>query len=249
MKIKKLISSCKLGDSKQRIIEENYVLLNFILVRITPIFAYFLKNSKISPNLITIISYQFIFIGVYLLLQNNLEYAAYCWLIFAFFDSLDGSYARLTNQSSYYGKLLDTLGADIFYFFFFVSSCYYLSNNGNFVNIFKISHFTFVGLIISFLFFIDRYCKKEILSHRLNKKKSIYINKKKNSLFTKIYLSIFQNFFIKGNFFSEPGLITIFFIFSITKFFYFFEIWIYLNLIYIFFSSIISIRRLNIYIK
>ena len=68
-----------------------------------------LAKHKVSPNLISCISGIFGLILVYFSAMNKPRIAFFFWFLNRFFDGLDGTYARRTNQTSDLGGYLDIL--------------------------------------------------------------------------------------------------------------------------------------------
>ena len=113
--IKQYKNSSNLNLTKQQYLMNRFVLINFVMKLFTFLPAYFLNKLKISPDLITILSYFQIFISAILFYLGNETLGCLFMFVFLFFDSLDGDLARLKKFKSKHGQTMDVLGADLFY--------------------------------------------------------------------------------------------------------------------------------------
>ena len=246
MKIQKIYKKASISNpTNKRYISENYIVLNILFKKITPLIAYMLKKIKISANFITILSIILTIVGSIFIFYDKVVITAFCWIFALFFDSLDGDLARISDSSSKFGNQLDTFGSDIFYFFFPISTATFLYKSESFTNIFGVN-FIFIGCLISFFFLSYRYMNQLNLRTKLSSSKIKKIKRKKEQIIFKFILKIINNEFIRGNLFSEPGMILIFFIFCFIKNFYLFEIYLYILLIFVFIKVIISSTKLYI---
>ena len=93
--------------------------------------AKMLRNTAITPNMVTIIS---IFIGVAagpLFYYNNISYTLtgiLCLIIANILDCVDGQLARLTSIKSKIGRILDGLAGDIWFASIYISLAMRLNN-------------------------------------------------------------------------------------------------------------------------
>ena len=93
--------------------------------------AKMLRNTAITPNMVTIIS---IFIGVAagpLFYYNNISYTLtgiLCLIIANILDCVDGQLARLTGIKSKIGRILDGLAGDIWFASIYISLAMRLNN-------------------------------------------------------------------------------------------------------------------------
>lgn len=218
-KFQKLYEACKEKNlSERRRIASIFLVQSRIQKLITPPVAHLFLKLKISADTITIVSFLFILIGCYYFIKGDFFIGSLSWWIFVVLDSLDGDLARITPKKTKYGNTLDSFGADIFYFIFPFIISYYLYNytNYNFI-LYSNSDILLVALILSFSLTGYRIIglKRYILSLE-DKKKNL--KKKKFSsqiLFLKRFYDIYDNEIIRGNFFSEPGIILNIFIISL----------------------------------
>jgi len=228
------------NPSKKRLISENYVLLNIIIKKITPFFAYPLHRIGISADLITIFSFITIIFASASFLLGHSNMGCFSILLFGFLDSLDGDLARLNKSKTLHGQTLDTLGADLFYILIPFSITIFLYNQ-NLENYFlEKETVIIVGFLISFLLTFNRLLglRNYILffnSKFLTPKKKNY--KKKFSFF-RSFFSYYENEFLRGNFFSEPGFILNFSILIFINAFQLLYYYLFIILIYLFINFI-----------
>ena len=205
--------------------------------------------KKILPSFITIINLFLGFVSLVLLamsINNDISYmstSCYLILIGCILDSIDGDMVRLSNKKNFYGEILDSFGADIFYFFCPVSIGFYLfKNSTNFELYFDPNNLLIISFLTTFFIIFTRYMgsKRFILSLiEPNRNSKFYKNKDNNRLQKiKSNVSILENVIIRKNFFAEPGMILNFFIlFNIGNLkyleYYLFIIFIYFILIFI----------------
>lgn len=221
MRLKEILiiyQNCKVRNpSKKRYLSEKFVIFNILVKYITFLPAYFLTKIKISPDFITILSFFFVPLGCYFLIFQNPIMGGACWIIFGILDSLDGDMARLSKKKTFYGETIDSMGADIFYFLAPTTVGLFLFN-------IKIDHeidhapiyLIIVGFLISFFLIFSRYMgsKRYILSLLSPKINQVFYNKEKIKNLKKLKLktSFIENEVLRGNFFSEPGMILNFFV-------------------------------------
>ena len=218
-KFQKLYEACKEKNlSERRRISSIFLIQSRIQKLITPPVAHLFLKFNISADIVTIISFIFIFIGCYYFIIGDFFIGSLSWWIFVVLDSLDGDLARITPKKTKYGNTLDSFGADIFYFIFpFVTSFYlFYYTDHNFI-LYSKSDILLVSLILSFSLTGYRIIglKRYVLSLQYKKKN---VKKKKFSsriLFFKKFYDIYDNEIIRGNFFSEPGIILNIFIISL----------------------------------
>jgi len=203
-------------DNSKKKIENTFGLLERFFNLITPPIAYFLNRYKISADLITLISFVFIFSGAVFFLYGNNLLGSINWFVFGFLDSLDGDLARLKKKKSLYGTTLDSFGADIFYFTFPFVIGFYLFFYTDYNVIF---YTNFDILIISFIisFTLTGYrivgSKRYILFLKEKKLRKATLEKKILNL-KRTYKKI-DNEAIRINLFGEPGIILNFLIISL----------------------------------
>lgn len=247
MKIQSIYKKAALkGYGRDRYIQENFIPLNFIFKKITPLIAILLAKLKVSPNIVSLISYLFILLGAYYALNLNFINASYSWLFFLFLDSLDGDLARVQNKENKYGQIIDSFGADIFYFLFPISISFNLIYSDNFQNYLNLESFYLIGIFCAFFHTMHRLLNIKIINlENIKHQNKIKKIKRKNNIF-KRFLFLINNQYFKGNFFSEPGMIFIFSILSITQKIQYIEIYMYILMIYFFIRFLLSITKLFI---
>ena len=178
------------------------------------------------------------------------------WWFFVVLDSLDGDLARITPKKTKYGNTLDSFGADIFYFLFPLTVGFYLYKYSefNFILFFK-EDILIISVILSFSLTAYRTIglKRYILSLENRKKKNVKIKQfSKSILFFKKFYDLYDNEIIRGNFFSEPGIILNIFLIAIIEsvpllFYYLLIITIYcfIRLLKSIFATYISFKGMN----
>lgn len=67
-----------------------------------------LSKTHITPNTITVLGFLITIGAAVLIITENLIAAGFVALLAGFFDILDGALARLTNQTSRFGSVLDS---------------------------------------------------------------------------------------------------------------------------------------------
>ena len=191
------------NPSKERKISDTYVIQNFIVKKITPLLAYCLKNTNISADLITIISYFTIVLSSVFFLTSNELLGIIFLVFFGLLDSLDGDIARIKKSKSYHGETMDIYGADLFYFLIPFSISFFLFKQ-NIDNIYFNEEFIIlIGFLISFLMIFKRLNglrnyvlfinKKTFEKNKKNFKKKIGVIKQ--------IVNFYEHPIIKGNFF------------------------------------------------
>ena len=247
VKILKFYKSCFYFD-KNRHQEVNYVIFNKIIKFLTYFPSRVLYKLNVSADVVTLISYISIISSAFCFVLGKLYYGINLMLIFGFLDSLDGDIARLNNKKTLHGKTMDTFGADIFYLIIPVSISYYLfTYQKNLSYIFDVNLILIIGYLLSFSLIFYRIIelrndKLFSKSKKIKKTKTNIIKRYKKNFI--IYL--LKNEIIRGNFFSEPGIIlncTILLYFNMFNFIfiYFIIILFYLiiRLSYLFFGSVL----------
>ena len=121
------------------------------------------------------------------------------------------------KKKTFYGETLDSLGADIFYFFVPTTIGIYLFN----IRVIEMTNYdpiyvVIIGFLTSFFLIFLRYLgsKRYVLSLLYPNKNQIFNKKKKIKNLKKLRSKtiFFENEVLRGNFFSEPGMILNFFI-------------------------------------
>ena len=74
----------------------------------TPI-AEVLVRFGVNPNILTLIGFSFSIAAAYMFTQNNLMLVFYFLLFASIFDLLDGAVARVSNQVTKFGGILDSI--------------------------------------------------------------------------------------------------------------------------------------------
>jgi phosphatidylglycerophosphate synthase len=106
----------------------DYYIFSKLSIPITMLMLYL----NISPNLISILSLFLRFLSIYYIVDNDLLFASFLVFLGQVMDCVDGNIARLTNSSSFFGKILDLFVDRISYsliFWTLVIKFYMVSNN------------------------------------------------------------------------------------------------------------------------
>ncbi len=232
--------------------EVDYILWNKIAKFISFYPAKILYDFKIPADIITIFSFFIIICGGVFFLFGYLYLGISFIILFGLLDSIDGDVARLENEKKKYGSTIDSIGADIFYLIipFCVSFYifYYQKEFNYFVDIdfILIFGFSISSLIIFYRLISLRNYKVFNESKKLNTNK----NKIKSNMNLKVINFILKNEIIRGNLFSEPGLISNLSILLYLNFFDYIYIYFLILFLYHFFrTAYLFIGTLYIYIK
>ena len=145
-----------------------------------PISKFFI-SFRLTPNMITIFGLIITAIGSYIVFQGNFFLAGIVVAIGALLDSIDGSMARLTNNVSKYGDLLDSVVDRFSEGIVFIGiGAYYIYNDLNEFAVFT----AFIALLCS-----------QIISYIRAKSESLGIQNK-SGFFTRVERSLVLIFFL-----------------------------------------------------
>lgn len=203
--------------NRERRLAENFIPLNWLGKKISSYPVYVFLNLGIHPDVITFTSMLVILVGAYFVITGSLLLGTIFWLIFLLFDSVDGDMARCIGPTSY-GGIIDSFGADFFYAFAPTAVSYYLFSIDFSLGFISAQHFVLIGALISILFLLYRLVNAKLYNFSNNKvsdqKYSQVIKEKISEGFFIKMIRLYRHVLIKGNFFSEPGMIFWFFIFA-----------------------------------
>ena len=161
-----------------------------IYIELSTIFAYFLQFTSITPNHLSIIyGLSGVLAGVFLVTGINTLMIVGLIIFFlkGSLDWTDGLIARIKNQTSSVGHILDTWGSHIGNISFIISIgiyCFNLTNNS--IYLFFLILILFLK-IIDFKFFAYHQLFYEALNKKINLKSS---TSEKNDIFKKQSFSI-----------------------------------------------------------
>ncbi|MED5283771.1 MAG: CDP-alcohol phosphatidyltransferase family protein [Chloroflexota bacterium] len=145
-----------------------------------PISKFFI-SFRLTPNMITIFGLIITVIGSYIVFLGNFFLAGIVVAIGALLDSIDGSMARLTNNVSKYGDLLDSVVDRFSEGIVFIGiGAYYIYNDLNEFAVFTV----FIALLCS-----------QIISYIRAKSESLGIQNK-SGFFTRVERSLVLIFFL-----------------------------------------------------
>lgn len=221
--------------NRERRLSEIFIPLNWLGKKVSSYPAYVFLNLGIHADVITFMSILVILLGAYFVITSSLLLGAIFWLIFFLFDSVDGDVARCMGPTSY-GGIIDSFGADFFYAFAPMSVSYYLFSIDFSLGFISAQYFVLIGALISILFLLYRLVNAKLYNFSNNKvgdQKYGQVIKEKLSegLFVKI-IRLYRHVLVKGNFFSEPGMILWFFIFAFFQLYQLLAIYLIIILAY-----------------
>jgi phosphatidylglycerophosphate synthase len=132
--------------------EQNQYFLFFLMMKISPYFTFFFsKYTNIKPNTISLFSIFFLFLSLWNLFIENYAYSFFFLFMNLFLDNIDGELARVNNQASKFGELLEKINSDLFYLFFYNLIAYKYFND----QLIELRNFIFF-IFISLLYFLIR---------------------------------------------------------------------------------------------
>jgi len=156
-------------------------------------------RSPLMPNDITIMSFVFGLIGIYLFSFGIFEYYLAGFIIHFFgrvLDYTDGNVARITKQTSLRGKFLDLISGIILNAAFYLSvgyGVYQITNNNFFIILGSLT--AMFSCIINYSFLLNKYIK---LENNLSHKNISLVNKLKKSGFS-FFISLFNHITAEEN--------------------------------------------------
>ncbi|MEK7643725.1 MAG: CDP-alcohol phosphatidyltransferase family protein [Patescibacteria group bacterium] len=194
-----------------RKIGDKYVLMTVISKALSPVPVYVFLNIGLHPDTITLASFFFVILSFIFFIGGNALLAVLAMLIFALLDSVDGDMARCTRPTKY-GGILDSFGADLFYALMPLGVGYYLFSKDVAVIGFSPVCILLVSALVSLSFILYRLINTKVLKFRqsLNDDSVNHSAVAKDSLNAKGLVRLlewYRHVLLRGNFFSEPGLI------------------------------------------
>jgi CDP-diacylglycerol--glycerol-3-phosphate 3-phosphatidyltransferase len=99
----------KVIPRKQKVTSKLNEFRRTIASYLTPAIVRFLSRTGITPNTLTIFGFFVTLVAAALILTNHQFAAGFVVLTAGFFDMLDGSLARNTNQVTRFGGILDSI--------------------------------------------------------------------------------------------------------------------------------------------
>lgn len=222
--------------------EQNQYFLFFLMMKMSPYFTFFFsKYTNIKPNTISLFSIFFLFLSFWNLLIENYAYSFFFLFVNLLLDNIDGELARVNNQVSKYGELLEKINSDLFYLFFYNLIVYKYFDD----QLIELKYFIFF-IFVSLLYFFIR----SRISH-IKIPKTLKLNKLNTILFGLFKYSndLRNNYGISKliyiffwNIISSGGISEIVFAFLLIMnldafainyiFFYFFILFIYIILLF-----------------
>lgn len=202
--------------SRERKLAEIYIPLNLIGKAASLFPTYVFINLGIHPDFVTLLSILSVLAGCILLLLGQAVGGASFFLLFILFDSVDGDMARVKGPSTY-GNVLDSFGADVFYGLAPLSLGYFLWQKE--VNVWLLSEaqILFLSALVSLSFIFYRLINVKVFHYRntFTDKKSSHNQVAKEAVGIKgvvRFLEMGRHVLLRGNFFSEPGMVFWFFL-------------------------------------
>jgi len=191
--------------------EERYVLMSVITKALSPLPTYIFLNLGLHPDTVTLASLIFVILGSIAIILGYPIIGICGYLIFALLDSVDGDMARIIGPSSY-GSILDSFGADLFYTCSSVSIAYYLYFQDTSVWLIKPPLLLLIGALVSLTFILYRLINAKIYNFLNNQGEKVknYTEVAKDKIkynSIKKIISLCRHTVVKGNFFSEAGML------------------------------------------
>ncbi|MBI5401581.1 CDP-alcohol phosphatidyltransferase family protein [Candidatus Wolfebacteria bacterium] len=190
---------------------ERFVIMSAITKFVSPAPTYILLNFGVHPDTVTIASFIFIVFAAFLFVIGQPVLAVCSLLVFAVLDSVDGDMARCVGPTKH-GCTLDSFGADFFYAVVPVSIGYYLFSIG--VGVWNLSPaiIIFSSALVSLSFLLYRLfnAKVDVFRASLPAGASNHSQMAKETIRVKgirLMLELYRHVIIRGNFFSEAGMI------------------------------------------
>jgi len=194
---------------------ELFVPINFLGKIISPYPAFLFLNLGIRPDWVTFFSISCIIVSASFFIVGHPVSGVIALLCFFMLDSVDGDMARVVGPSSY-GSLLDSFGADFFYALIPASLGYYLFMSDVQSRILPPAVLLISGIFISASFLLYRIINAKLLRFLADRKRmaaniaSVTAHHQSGAFARGVVLSLtrgYRHIVIKGNFFSEPGMI------------------------------------------
>ena len=197
--------------SAVRKMNERYVVMSAITKALAPAPTYVLLNFGVHPDTATLMSFIFIILAVVLFFFGQPILAISSMLLFAFLDSVDGDMARCLGPTKY-GAVFDSFGADLFYALMPVGVGYYLFSIGVVILGLSPTKILLVSVFVSLSFILYRLINTKVLHFRNSLKED---NQNHSQVAKKVLdsaglvrlLELYRHVLVRGNFFSEPGMI------------------------------------------
>ena len=199
--------------NRVRKIGDTYVIMTVISKALSPVPVYLFLNLGVHPDTITLASLAFIIASAISFIFGNAILGVVFMLCFALLDSVDGDMARCLGTTKY-GAVLDSFGADLFYALMPVGVGYYLFSIGIATLGLSPVLILLVSVFVSLSFILYRLINTKILHFRTSLKESgaeenhsqIAKQALQSNLLVRL-LELYRHVLLRGNFFSEPGMI------------------------------------------
>jgi phosphatidylglycerophosphate synthase len=200
---------------------DRFVVLTAITKALSPLPVFIFLNLRIHPDTVTLVSLLFILLGSAGFIAGMPVIAVLSYFLFALFDSVDGDMARCIGPTTY-GSVLDSFGADLFYAIAPFSIGYYLFSID--ISLFSTnpSFLLLIGAFTSASFMLYRIMNAKVykfLSTQQEKPAdyTAIAKEKMTPGLLKKFVGLYRHVLIRGNFFSEPGMLLWFSVFVVLK--------------------------------
>lgn len=226
-----------IGRSRQRKLAERFVPFNFFVKLLSPYPTWLFLNLGIHQDAITFLSLATIVAGAWFLIIGHAFWGVLSFVIFGLLDSVDGDMARCQTKKTVYGGTLDSFGADFFYALAPLSIGFFLFSKHIFVLSVAPVNLMLMGALTSSTFILYRLinAKVNILKNRQTTSGQIPADVAKNTInsnFIKKAFNLYRHTLVRGNFFSEAGMIFWFFILVSSKQYNILAIYLIVILVY-----------------
>lgn len=201
--------------SSARKLQERFIPLNVVVKFLSPYTTYVFLNLGVKPDVITFLSIVFVLFGALFFIFGNFILGLVTVFIFTLLDSTDGDMARCVGPSKY-GGTLDSFGADFFYALIPVTVGFYIYEyTQESFGLLSDTYILFIGALASLTFLLYRLINAKMIgflrehgeiAQSFTTKTHFEKQTGGTGLMVKL-IKLYRHELIKGNFFSEPGIV------------------------------------------
>ena len=143
----------------------------------------FWKCLNFTPNQLTCLGLYSSIISLYFIYKKNIKYSVIFLIIRAYFDFIDGQFARKYEQVTQFGDYFDHL-SDIFYFISMIIILSFKAKNKNLI---------LILLLFGALFLAQMGCSEKLYREMIKNKTETSISRLRFLCFESKFLNIFDN--------------------------------------------------------